>query len=550
MPDVFLSYAREDESYAGRMAAALEARGWSVWWDRRLPTGEDFRSFIERQLNDARCIVVLWSGASVRSRFVQDEAEEGLRDGRLLPVCIERGVRPPMGFRGKQVEDLSDWDGRTRHDGFEKLVASLAAIAPPIATMILTLERDPFSTDSYSPIASGPGDAGNTDRQPYRVTLEGGGRSRFCEDVVSIVNHSTLRHVLRQIAGMLNGSTATELDAVHAVGGIGRILGEDILQTLTWRLEDAAARASANNHLKLNVPPELMPYPWELMQHRSGWLCEDFAIGRTSLRAGAPQTRMSGPLRVLVVANPTSEQRPRPDATREALAVVECLKMVGANTDGLVDFRAERDAIIEQSLRCSQLRTLFRRGHYDIVHFSGYATFSRERRHANAWMLSDGPLTALEIRNTWSVTDEQPWLVYTNVIDAGLDGPQDHHDVGAFGLAHAFVEGGVTACVVPSWRIDDSVGAELAGIFYRQLLEARQTVGASLRTAKAQAKRTYCDPARQATEPGAAGDKALAPIVVLSWASLVLYGDPLSDIRQRLALPEPAPADPDGRHEP
>ena len=65
MTDVFLSYAREDEPLARRLAGALEARGWSVWWDSRLPTGQDFHTFIEQQLNDARCIVVLWSKASV-----------------------------------------------------------------------------------------------------------------------------------------------------------------------------------------------------------------------------------------------------------------------------------------------------------------------------------------------------------------------------------------------------------------------------------------------------------------------------------------------------
>ena len=42
MADIFLSYAREDEERARVVAAGLESRGWSVFWDRRIPTGHDF----------------------------------------------------------------------------------------------------------------------------------------------------------------------------------------------------------------------------------------------------------------------------------------------------------------------------------------------------------------------------------------------------------------------------------------------------------------------------------------------------------------------------
>jgi TIR domain-containing protein len=80
MPDIFLSYAREDEGRARMLAEALESRGWSVWWDRRIPHGQDFNAYIQQQLDAARCIVVLWSKASVASQFVRDEASEGLED--------------------------------------------------------------------------------------------------------------------------------------------------------------------------------------------------------------------------------------------------------------------------------------------------------------------------------------------------------------------------------------------------------------------------------------------------------------------------------------
>jgi formylglycine-generating enzyme required for sulfatase activity len=136
MADIFLSYAREDETRARALAAALGSRGWSVFWDRRIPHGRDFRTHIQQQLDSARCIVVLWSSASVKSQFVLDEATEGQNDGRLVPALIE-AVRQPLGFRGLQAASLADWTGvGTSHDELERLVSSIGEIVPPSAQAV------------------------------------------------------------------------------------------------------------------------------------------------------------------------------------------------------------------------------------------------------------------------------------------------------------------------------------------------------------------------------------------------------------------------------
>ena len=57
MSDIFLSYAREDEARARTLAAALESRGWAVFWDRQIPHGRNFRAHIQEQLDAARCQV-------------------------------------------------------------------------------------------------------------------------------------------------------------------------------------------------------------------------------------------------------------------------------------------------------------------------------------------------------------------------------------------------------------------------------------------------------------------------------------------------------------
>ncbi len=38
--DVFISYAAGDEPRAAELAAALETKGWTVWWDRHIPPDE------------------------------------------------------------------------------------------------------------------------------------------------------------------------------------------------------------------------------------------------------------------------------------------------------------------------------------------------------------------------------------------------------------------------------------------------------------------------------------------------------------------------------
>src|ERR1700734_816772 len=98
MNDIFISYAREDRPHAETIAQALVAQGWSVWWDREIRAGGNIAAVIDRELGQARCVLVLWSAVSVKRDWVNDEAREGQERGVLIPVLIEN-VRQPLGFR-------------------------------------------------------------------------------------------------------------------------------------------------------------------------------------------------------------------------------------------------------------------------------------------------------------------------------------------------------------------------------------------------------------------------------------------------------------------
>ena len=135
MSDIFISYAREDQQRAEMLAQLLGGRGWSIFWDRTIPIGKTWRETIGSELDDACCIIVLWSKISIKSAWVQDEADEAKRRGVLVPILIEN-VQPPMGFRGIQAAHLENWDGTESTQAFGRLIADLAALIglPPKET--------------------------------------------------------------------------------------------------------------------------------------------------------------------------------------------------------------------------------------------------------------------------------------------------------------------------------------------------------------------------------------------------------------------------------
>src|SRR3954470_6044309 len=124
MAQLFLSYARENRECAELLANALARRGWTVWWDRRIQIGRSFSEVIEYELEQARCIIVLWSREALTSEWVQNEAADAARRKILVPIRIE-DVRPPLEFRCLQTADLFDW--RNGFDGldFERCLASI-----------------------------------------------------------------------------------------------------------------------------------------------------------------------------------------------------------------------------------------------------------------------------------------------------------------------------------------------------------------------------------------------------------------------------------------
>lgn len=130
MPDVFLSYSREDAAFVARLADALQAAGYSCWWDRQLVSGVRYLTETEEQLQAARAVVVVWSRTSITSHWVADEAAVG-RDGNRLAALSFDGSMPPLGFRQFQVTDFAGWRGRTDEPAFQSLLGGLERLVAP-----------------------------------------------------------------------------------------------------------------------------------------------------------------------------------------------------------------------------------------------------------------------------------------------------------------------------------------------------------------------------------------------------------------------------------
>ena len=143
-PDIFISYAREDLEWVRPLAAELEACGWRVFWDRRIPAGKDWRSHIGAALEAARCVVVVWSEHSIASRFVLEEADEGKARDVLVPILRQR-VRIPLGFRYVHAADLAAWRLGQPSAEFETFIADLGemlASSTDVGPALVALEAD------------------------------------------------------------------------------------------------------------------------------------------------------------------------------------------------------------------------------------------------------------------------------------------------------------------------------------------------------------------------------------------------------------------------
>ena len=74
MADIFISYSKHSRDITENLAAYLEKKGYTVWWDTSLLAGERFPEVINKELRAASAVIVIWTPYSIGSEWVYAEA--------------------------------------------------------------------------------------------------------------------------------------------------------------------------------------------------------------------------------------------------------------------------------------------------------------------------------------------------------------------------------------------------------------------------------------------------------------------------------------------
>jgi adenylate cyclase len=247
MADVFVSYARSDKARVAPLVAAIEARGWTVWWDPEISPGQEFDRQIAAELAIASAVLVVWTANSVESRWVRGEAREGAERGILVPVRFD-DARLPIDVRTLHTTDLEDW----RQDpGGPELQEVLRALDTLIARQRATQSATVKSNSA--PFASGSGRVAicvlpfaNMSGDPEQEYFSDG----ISEDVITDLSKvSALSVISRNSAFVYKGKhvdvpkVARELKVSHVLEGSVRKAGGRV--RITAQLVDG----SSNDHV-------------------------------------------------------------------------------------------------------------------------------------------------------------------------------------------------------------------------------------------------------------------------------------------------------------
>jgi hypothetical protein len=111
--DTFLSYAAEDRPLIAELERTFKDRGRRPWFDKDITPQGPFDRQINNYLDDAQCVVVLWSPKSEHSYWVRAEALRAFDQQKLVSVIAD-DVVPPVPFNTVQSFSLAR-DGITSH---------------------------------------------------------------------------------------------------------------------------------------------------------------------------------------------------------------------------------------------------------------------------------------------------------------------------------------------------------------------------------------------------------------------------------------------------
>jgi hypothetical protein len=130
---MFISYAGDDRPFVEKLAADLNERKITCWYDRNnMAVGESFYDHVLESMESCKFLGVVVSENTIASSWVAQEIEKAIqleitsRDFKILPILVEGDhALIPAGIRDKQFADF-----RTDYEaGIRQLCHRLAGIA-------------------------------------------------------------------------------------------------------------------------------------------------------------------------------------------------------------------------------------------------------------------------------------------------------------------------------------------------------------------------------------------------------------------------------------
>ena len=234
MADLFVSYARADRDRVTPLIAALEAEGWSVWWDPEIAPGQEFDRLIAEQLKLAKAAIVVWTPTSVNSRWVRGEAREAADRGVLAPVRFE-GAELPLDLRAIHTTDLDGWNEDAHNSSFRDVVRAIRSLLGEASPAGEAMPKARKLSICVLPFTNISGD-------PEQEYFSDG----ISEDIITDLSKvSALSVVARNTAFTYKGKpiaiaqVARQLGVTHVVEGSVRKAGNRV--RITAQLIDGAA---------------------------------------------------------------------------------------------------------------------------------------------------------------------------------------------------------------------------------------------------------------------------------------------------------------------
>jgi hypothetical protein len=303
--------------------------------------------------------------------------------------------------------------------------------------------------------------------------------------------------------------------ALTPAGALDRVrgLGSRLFDTFIGSDGKKVLESVVPTAVLLNVDETILNLPWELIGAEGKAIAQLTPFGRLVTtraipRQGRDPLKEDKVVRILAIANPTLDLAA---GEREVIALQELEGKRGG-------FSIEVTVLTRDKATRAAFAGMLCNGEYDILQFSGHASFDPSAPETSAIRFADGMLSADEVLDLkWKAP---PYLVFNSACESGRAAGGRRlvsHESHSNGLAAAFIAAGVAGYAGYFWPVTETGASLFTKAFYRNLFQC-ENVGIAFLEA-----RRYV-----ARELGEVGD--------LTGYSAVLFGDAASKHRRDLAM--------------